>query len=217
MRKKLQSFLKSNLPKTTTCGVHIESRMPNLRPLEYCNTCNISLCYTCGNDHFDKYCNIEWGLEVFDSLEGIKSPKNERFNLGYPYLLDLNKLKCPCGSPFLSKQTSTICSACATATCSKECHDKYAQKEKKCLFINNFVANVETTGIQGLRLIKLTDFLLAMKLELPLFSPTSFSNSKFLKAIMSPYPFIFILQRGFRQYGQPHVIKLNKNFNRIQP
>ena len=64
--------------------------------------------------------------------------------------------------------------------------------------------NEETARIQGLRLIKVTDLINAMKLQLPVFTRTSLSNSKFLKALVSPTPFSFILQRGFRQYGQPH-------------
>jgi hypothetical protein len=202
--KKLKNLFKSNLPKSTTCGAHFEHILPNLRPLEYCNTCSSSICYTCGNNHFDKYCNVEWGLEVFDSIEGAKNEKNEKFNLGYPYLIDTQTLKCPCGTHFLSKPTSTICAACGTATCSAECHDKYAQRENKCLFIKNFTPNEETAKIQGLRLIKVTDFLNAIKLKLPVYTRTSLCNSKFMKALVSPEPFSYILQRGFRQYGQPH-------------
>ena len=197
--------LKSTLPKSTTCAAHMEKILPNLRPLEYCNTCSTSFCYSCGNSHFDKYCNVEWGLEIFDNIEPAKNIKNERFNLGYPFMIDIQKLKCPCGCEFLSKETSTICAACGTATCSSECHDKYAQKENKCLFIKNFTPNEETAKIQGLRLIKVTDFLKAIKLNLQVYTRTSLVNSKFMKALVSPEPFTYILQRGFRQYGQPHV------------
>jgi hypothetical protein len=203
--KKLKSFLKSSLPNWKTCAAHDESALPNLRPLEYCNTCSTSICYTCANSHLDRYCDVEWGLEIFSDLELAKNDINERFNTGYPFILNLDKLKCPCGTPFLSKMTSTICSACGTATCSAECHDKYAQKENKCLFIRNFTPNETTAGIQGLRLLKVTDFLHAMKINLPIFSRTSLANSKFMKALVSPEPLSVILQRGFRQYGQPHV------------
>ncbi len=207
--KNLGNFIKSKLPKNTTCGAHLESVLPNLRPLEYCNTCEISFCYTCGNKHIDAYCNVEWGMDVFDSLEVSKNDKNEKFNTGHPFVVDLEKLKCPCGSPFLSKPTSSICSACGTATCSPECHDKYAQKENKCLFIRNFVINEDTNFIQGLRLIKVTDILKAIRLNVPMYTPTSFSNTKFMKALIGPLPFSLILQRGFRQYGQPHDVTLN--------
>lgn len=56
-----------------------------------------------------------------------------------------------------------------------------------------------------MRNLKVSDYVKAMKLELPNYSPVSISNSKFMKALMSPYPFTLILQRGFRQYGQPNV------------
>lgn len=203
--KKLKFFLKSSLPDWKTCSAHEEIRLPNLRPLEYCNTCSVTICYTCSNSHIDKYCDVQWGNDIFVDLEDSKNDKNERFNLGYPFTLNLDKVQCPCGSPFLSKMTSTICSACGTATCSAECHDKYAQKIKKCLFIRNFTPNKDTAEIQGLRFIKVTDILRAYKLNLPTFTRTSISNSKFMKALVSPQPFSLILQRGFRQYGQPHV------------
>jgi hypothetical protein len=203
--KNLKNLIKSNLPKSTTCGYHNERKMPYLRPLEYCNTCSMSLCYSCSNNHMDKYCNIEWGLEIFSDLKLAQTEKNEKFNLGYPFNLNLNFLKCPCGTDFLSSPTSTICIACATATCSSECHDKYMQKDNKCLFIRNFVENEHTMLIQGLRLIKLTDIIRAIKLEAPPLTPTSLANSKFMRCLLSPFPLSVVLQRGFRQYGQPHV------------
>ncbi len=138
--------------------------------------------------------------------------KNERFNQGYPYLLDLKKLKCPCGTPFLSKETSTICSACGTATCSSECHNTYSQKDANCRFIRNFVINNQTSNIQvkckftkGLRNIRIKDLVYSMKNDFPAYSPASLSSHKFMKIVTGPSPFTFIVQRGFRQYGQPHV------------
>lgn len=154
---------------------------------------------------YNRYFNNKGGLEVFDELEEARDDKNERFNLGHPFIMNLDKLKCPCGTSFLSKSTSSICAACGTGTCSAECHAKYAQDPKKCLFINNFVRNTETCNIQGLRTLKVTDFMNAMKLELPYLSPTSIANSRFIRALTGRTGFSVILQRGFRQYGQPHV------------
>lgn len=122
-------------------------------------------------------------------------------------IVELEKLKCPCGNCFLDKSTSTICAACGTATCSAECHEKHVQADKKCLFINNFNKNENTKKIQGLRNIKVLDIINALKFGVPVFNPISISNSKFIKALMSPFPLSIILQRGFRQYGQPDVIK----------
>ena len=120
-------------------------------------------------------------------------------------LLDIEKLKCPCGNHFLDKSTSTICAACGSATCSQGCHENHIQSNNLCLFINNFNRNHETKNIQGLRTIKVLDVINAYKFDVPPFEPISVSNSKFIKALMSPIPLSIILLRGFRQYGQPHV------------
>jgi hypothetical protein len=61
--------------------------------------------------------------------------------------------------------------------------------------------------LQGLRNLKATDFIKAMKLDIPMYSPTTFLNSKFMKSLTFK-PFTAILQRGFRQYGQPHEATL---------
>ncbi len=116
----------------------------------------------------------------------------------------MEKLYCPCGCGFLSKMTSTICTACGIATCSAECHDKYSQSIDNCTYHVNFVKNEHTHKLQGLRNIKVTDLINAMKLELPQYSPTNLTNSKFIKSMIYQ-PFVFVLQRGFRQYGQPHI------------
>ena len=147
-------------------------------------------------------------MDVFDELKSSKTGINERFNLGYPIILDLESLRCPCGNGFLDKSTSTICSACGSATCSDECHDKHIQANKSCLYIKNFNINEKTKNIQGLRNIKAMDVINSYKFGIPTFNPISISNSKFLKALMSPLPLSIILQRGFRQYGQPHVRKI---------
>ena len=155
---------------------------------------------------------IKGGTEIFEDYPDPINEKNERFNQGFPYLIDLKKLNCPCGAPFLSKETSTICSACGTATCSSECHNIYAQKDSNCRFIRNFIVNEQTINIQvylifikGLRNIRLLDMLFTLKNDFPAYSPASMSSHKFLKIITGSSPFTFILQRGFRQYGQPHV------------
>jgi len=114
-------------------------------------------------------------------------------------------LKCPCGNHFLEKSTSTICSACGSASCSSECHDQHLQSNNRCLYSRNFNVNEKTKKIQGLRNIKVLDIINAYKFSVPNFTPLSISNSKFIKALMSPDPLTIILQRGFRQYGQPHV------------
>ena len=58
-------------------------------------------------------------------MEPPHNEKNDSFNSGYRTLFDWESAKCPCGARLVGKQTSSICSACGTATCSAECHDKY--------------------------------------------------------------------------------------------
>ena len=60
-------------------------------------------------------------------MEAPRNDMNEKFNLGYRTLIDLTELKCPCGNRIAGIRTATFCSACGTATCSAECHDKYVQ------------------------------------------------------------------------------------------
>ena len=58
---------------------------------------------------------------------------------------------------------------------------------------------------KGLRLLNLVDIVRAIKIEIPPLTPVAIINSKFMFALQGLRPFTLILQRGFRQYGQPHV------------
>lgn len=170
---------------------------------EYCLSCEVNACYLCGNKHFDTNCEVEWGNDVIEKLEPIKNPTNQRFNLGFPIQINLLKLKCPCGKEFLDSENSAFCSACGTATCSPECHKKYAEKENKCYFKINFNDNQETEKITGLRLITVRSILDGIEQDLPPYSKNSISNSKFISSFTSQVAFTIILLRGFRQYGNP--------------
>jgi hypothetical protein len=63
--KIFKSLFKLKNPVDSICSYHSEQYMPHLRPigsffnLEHCNTCKISMCYHCGNDHIDNRCNVE--------------------------------------------------------------------------------------------------------------------------------------------------------------
>ena len=107
--------------------MHDESKFPNLKALEHCNSCQIGMCYMCANEHADEYHTIDWGFDIFKYMESPRNETNDNFNKGYRALVDLTKLKCPCGNDIAGSRTSTICSGCGTATCSAECHDKYVQ------------------------------------------------------------------------------------------
>ena len=95
----------------------------------------------CANHHADRFHTIDWGFDIFTAMEAPRSELNDNFNEGYKSLVDLSKLKCPCGNAIAGVPTSSICAACGTATCSAECHDKFVQSKGKCLFIRNFVDN----------------------------------------------------------------------------
>ena len=101
----------------------------------------------CANEHADNFHTIDWGFDIFNVMEPPRNEINEMFNSGHQTTLDLTKLKCPCGNPIIGNKGSTICAACGTATCSAECHDKFAQSVGKCLFIRNFVPNDQTRKI----------------------------------------------------------------------
>lgn len=84
------------------------------------------MCYLCANEHAAQYHTIDWGLDIFNFMEAPKNEKNEKFNEGYRATIDLDILKCPCGRQISGQKTATFCAACGTATCSAECHDRFA-------------------------------------------------------------------------------------------
>jgi hypothetical protein len=83
-----------------------------------CNTCEMGMCYICSHDHVDTFHSVDWGFDVFNAMEPSRSEINDKFNAGYRTLLDFETVKCPCGKKLVGQVTSTICSACGTATCS---------------------------------------------------------------------------------------------------
>ena len=87
----------------------------------------MGMCYICSHDHVQNNHTVDWGFDVFNSMEAPRNEVNEQFNQGYRTLLDYEDAKCPCGSSIVGNKNSTICSACGTATCSADCHDKFVQ------------------------------------------------------------------------------------------
>jgi hypothetical protein len=65
--KLFKNLFKIKPPEDTVCEFHSEKKLPNLRPLgmkynddiEYCAKCKISICYHCGNEHLDRFCEVE--------------------------------------------------------------------------------------------------------------------------------------------------------------
>lgn len=191
------------------CTNHNTKMYPNIIANEHCKTCNDHMCYMCSNKHLDNLCDVQWGSAVIENLKEPINDKNIKFNLGYPFLIDLNELKCSCGKHFMESEKSAICAACGTATCSSECHKKHVSEKNDCLFKNNFLnKNSENLqgpvlDIEGLRTLTLMDFLKAIEYKFPPFTKNSASSSKFMISYTGPEPFTIILQRGFKQYGQP--------------
>jgi hypothetical protein len=81
----------------------------------------------CANEHIDDFHTMDWGFDIFNGMEPARNEINESFNKGYRTVVDLAKLKCPCGNNIPGIKSSTFCAACGTATCSAECHDKFVQ------------------------------------------------------------------------------------------
>ena len=82
--------------------MHDNRKYPNLKAIEFCVTCSIGMCYTCGNDHIDKNHQVDWGFDIFDKLELSKDEVNDVFNSGHRVLLDWEQLYCPCWTKITS-------------------------------------------------------------------------------------------------------------------
>jgi hypothetical protein len=159
----------------------------------------------CGNQHIETSCAVDWGYDIFEHLKDEDTAKADLFNQGYPAVLDLTKLKCPCGKPFLGSPEATICAACGSATCSAQCHDQYIQSKHKCVFVNNFDQHAGEFGVQGLRGIRLENILKMQKLGAAKYSQCSPVSARFIFAALGPAKDSLYLQRGFRIYGSPCV------------
>ncbi len=133
------------------------------------------------------------------------TPKADLFNQGYPAILDLAKLKCPCGKPFLSSPEATVCAACGSATCSPQCHAEYIQGRGKCVFYHNFDMRVTDFNVQGLRGIRLENIAKMEKQNVARYSQCSPVSARFIFAALGPVKNTLYLQRGFRIYGSPCV------------
>ena len=141
------------------------------------------------------------GYDVFEFLKDKDTKKADQFNSGYPVILDLEKLKCPCGKPFLSSPNSIICGACGTATCSGKCHEEFMQKENLCAFHHNFTR----VDIKGLPAVRLEHILKMQKTGTPTNSQCSIVSPNFLFSTLGPTKNTIQMQRGFKIYGSPCV------------
>lgn len=209
MKKYLLGLLKNNNKISEVHCSHAK-KTPKFKTNEHCLTCKEDLCFSCTNNHYDNLCEIEWGVDLIPNLKKPYNEVNIKFNLGYPFILNLEEIKCPCGTPFLESNNSSICSACGTATCSSKCHHEHLTKTDSCCFDSNFFNEKYPVNVSsGLRSMRILDFLKAIEYNYPPFTRNSSSDSKFMSSYTGEEPFHIILQRGFRQYGQPHLNTLN--------
>jgi hypothetical protein len=64
----------------STCQMHDNSKLPNLKALEMCSSCNTGMCYVCANDHAEANHTIDWGFDIFNDMEAPRNEANEKFN-----------------------------------------------------------------------------------------------------------------------------------------
>lgn len=196
-----RQFPPSTAHNISSCQLHDQNKFPNVKALEYCNTCQMGMCYMCMHEHLDAHHTVDWGFDIFNAMEPSRNEVNDKFNAGYRTLLDFDSARCPCGSSLVGKKTATVCSACGTATCSAECHDRYVQRQGRCLFIRNFTPGLGTESIQGLRNILWANAYAMFRDNHREFTACSRSSPKFMLAMLGPTKNTIWLQRGFRHYG----------------
>lgn len=178
----------------TTCPTFGHS---HLLAVFECKTCRKSLCYACAEEHQDHAHEVTGGVRGIDSeLESPRDEKNKLLNEGAECVLHLDRLKCPCGKPFLKDPNSAICCVCGTATCSDLCHRKYVQEKGLCLYTRNYVQEIEVRR-QGCRCIRHDEM--------------TGTPGEYLSAVCGPR---FVeaetiddktlrIRRGYSQFGQP--------------
>eukprot|EP01016_Furgasonia_blochmanni_P023215 TRINITY_DN2512_c0_g1_i5.p3 TRINITY_DN2512_c0_g1~~TRINITY_DN2512_c0_g1_i5.p3 ORF type:complete len:137 (+),score=17.67 TRINITY_DN2512_c0_g1_i5:461-871(+) len=111
------------------------------------------------------------------------------------------------GTPIEEHNDAAICAACGTATCSNECHTKYATEPNLCSFHTNFHEALSPN--QNLRSIRLKVIKGLQKRRFALGTPVTKTSKNFLYAGIGRDDDEIILQRGYRQYGEPHELTMN--------
>eukprot|EP00164_Ancoracysta_twista_P004139 GFYU01005564.1.p1 GENE.GFYU01005564.1~~GFYU01005564.1.p1 ORF type:complete len:539 (-),score=76.17 GFYU01005564.1:296-1912(-) len=176
------------------------SRHPQLWVAYTCVKCQQSLCLRCAHPHFDKHHEIVGGVLKQGEVEIPADVNIQELNDGGECLLDMQRLLCPCGKPFLGNPKSAICCVCGTATCSDECHKTYRQDTGHCLYYRNF----KSKDKNGCRCIKLRD-IVQTKYGEHLIQ----CGARYLEADVGRQKSTLVLRRGYCQYGQPHPATLD--------
>ena len=175
------------------CKHHDQTKMPDLLAVEYCKSCDKHICYICSHSHIDDSCRVEWE----SPLSHTKDDLIHSLNKGCRVKLNWRKLRCICGKPWLEGKDPTICLACLTATCSAECHLQL-QETHQCLFFTNFTPNDHVyEKINGFRAMLYQNIGLA-----PDKGRVTFGSPRFASVYKEGEDHL-IIQRGYRQYGQP--------------
>ncbi|CAG9314901.1 unnamed protein product [Blepharisma stoltei] len=191
--------------KLNPCKFHDERLYPDLLANHHCKSCEMELCYMCAHSHIDHGCNVKWPFHLQHSGNSLI----DAFNSGRKTLLHWSDIKCTCGKPWTHGSEPTICIACANATCSPECHIKL-QEQNVCLFYTNFAAlDIVFETVNGFRAILHKNFQIAKQGQ-----RVTYASPRFMSAFKHDENHI-LLQRGFRQYGQP-LEEMTKNMSVIE-
>ncbi|CAD8119256.1 unnamed protein product [Paramecium sonneborni] len=196
------------------CLQHDHQKFPNLLANEFCQSCEQSLCYMCGNDHIGHHHPVKVSHHCYPNMnlqnnENLSEKDNlnlttlRAFNTGSLIQLDINKLQCICGKP--ADENTAICAACGSATCSQQCHQELVNQDK-CKFHHNFTEKAKLVSLRSI-LLKNAYFLFDKGYaQGTVFSRTS---QNFISAFLTSQRSSIYLQRGFRQYGNPEIQTLN--------
>ena len=72
-----RQFPASTAHNISSCQLHDQNLFPNVKALEYCNTCQMGMCYMCAHEHFDDHHTVDWGFDVFNAMEPSRNEVND--------------------------------------------------------------------------------------------------------------------------------------------
>lgn len=119
--------------------------------------------------------------------------------MGYLAKFHTEFAHCPCGTPLKESEYSAFCVACANATCSSECHQKYFKEPGLCTFHKNFIKDLKSINMRSLTLRQNNKY---HEENASPGTPVCMTSRAFLYGMTSEDPNVIYLQRGYRQYGE---------------
>jgi len=174
------------------------------------------MCYYCAENATDRGQRLVGGLPQLKKSRGwIQLTSLEdvvyKLNVGEEMMVNLSKLKCPCGTPFRNSTQSAFCSMCCTATCSAACHKVFCQDAGMCFYHLNYIFETQS-DIYGCRDIRWC----VIERSTPGTYLSRVCGPRYLEAIMvmvvafswltglqGKDVMSLIVRRGYCQYGQP--------------